>query len=439
MWLIPATGRQVFLICSDGLSKEVDDEQIARILAGDSRHAAGLAGELVDAALDGGAARQRDGRVVVESDLGGEATTTGPRATARRAVAGRLEDTTPRTGGTSVCDYRPDPAGGGWRRSASDRGAARSVDRRRRPRGPVAAARRRRIPRRACSTGSPRAASRPRRASRWSCAMPTATSARVVVRGPITVRLGRRRGLGRGGLDVDRARGGAGHPPSCARLSADGLRRRRSPSSPSWRASCRASRVSSGRRGGHPGRADRRAPRRIRRRARRRTVAGLRADAGADAVGRFSRARPWRPPHRASAVASRRWCPPRTPSRADHPAAADVRRSAARPTAGGLDGDHDGLTVASVDIRRLRAERGARAGGPRRPASARRRVRARARAAHARRHDRADRRRGRARAGRPSVGQVSGGRMPRLVTIGAGDPDISRTTSGRRRGRTRWS
>ena len=29
VWLIPATGRQVFLICSDGLSKEVDDEQLA--------------------------------------------------------------------------------------------------------------------------------------------------------------------------------------------------------------------------------------------------------------------------------------------------------------------------------------------------------------------------------------------------------------------------
>ena len=30
VWLIPATGRQVFLICSDGLSKEVDDDAARR-------------------------------------------------------------------------------------------------------------------------------------------------------------------------------------------------------------------------------------------------------------------------------------------------------------------------------------------------------------------------------------------------------------------------
>ncbi len=61
VWLIPATGRQVFLICSDGLSKEVDDAQLADILAGDTGHAAGLAGELVDAALEHGRPRQRHG------------------------------------------------------------------------------------------------------------------------------------------------------------------------------------------------------------------------------------------------------------------------------------------------------------------------------------------------------------------------------------------
>lgn len=69
VWLIPAAGRQVFLICSDGLSKEVGDESIAGILAGGSSHPAGLAGELVDAALAAGA-RDNVTAVVVESDLG---------------------------------------------------------------------------------------------------------------------------------------------------------------------------------------------------------------------------------------------------------------------------------------------------------------------------------------------------------------------------------
>ncbi|HEU0183358.1 MAG TPA: FHA domain-containing protein [Agromyces mariniharenae] len=91
-----------------------------------------------------------------------------------------------------------------------------------------------------------------------------------------------------------------------------------------------------------------------------------------------------------------------------------------------LDGDHDGLTVASVDIRRLRAERAARQGSatPARVVSA-------AEAAPSSSLRMPD---GSIEAigaevllGRsPSVSQVSGGRLPRLVTIGAGDPDISR-------------
>jgi serine/threonine protein phosphatase PrpC len=68
LWLIPASGRQVFLLCSDGLSKEVDDETIARVLTGDSGHAAGLAGELVDLALQHGG-RDNVSVVVVESAL----------------------------------------------------------------------------------------------------------------------------------------------------------------------------------------------------------------------------------------------------------------------------------------------------------------------------------------------------------------------------------
>ncbi|TYL51244.1 serine/threonine-protein phosphatase [Agromyces mariniharenae] len=98
VWLIPATGRQVFLVCSDGLSKEVDDVRLAHILAGDTGHAAGLAGELVDAALDHGG-RDNITVIVVESELGStgdddETTRDRPDGLTRSA-----EDTTPRTGG----------------------------------------------------------------------------------------------------------------------------------------------------------------------------------------------------------------------------------------------------------------------------------------------------------------------------------------------------
>ena len=99
----------------------------------------------------------------------------------------------------------------------------------------------------------------------------------------------------------------------------------------------------------------------------------------------------------------------------------------------GLDGDHDGLTVASIDIRRLRAERAAAGVGDGTPPSGTPAV-AGARpaappAASLRMPDGAlepighDVVLGRA----PSVSQVSGGRLPRLITIGAGDPDISRS------------
>ncbi|HET8778809.1 MAG TPA: FHA domain-containing protein [Agromyces sp.] len=99
---------------------------------------------------------------------------------------------------------------------------------------------------------------------------------------------------------------------------------------------------------------------------------------------------------------------------------------------GELDGDHDGLTVASIDLRRLRAERAAQpvdetpAGGLAVAEAARP---APAATASLRMPDGALEPLGpgvvlgRA----PSVSQVSGGRLPRLVTIGAGDPDISRS------------
>ena len=91
-----------------------------------------------------------------------------------------------------------------------------------------------------------------------------------------------------------------------------------------------------------------------------------------------------------------------------------------------LDGDHDGLTVASVDLRRLRAERAARQG----PATPARGVPAPepSPSSSLRMPDGSIEAIGtEVLLGRsPSVSQVSGVRLPRLVTIGAGDPDISR-------------
>lgn len=90
-----------------------------------------------------------------------------------------------------------------------------------------------------------------------------------------------------------------------------------------------------------------------------------------------------------------------------------------------FDGDHDGLTVASVDLRRLRAERAAR---PADPAPAPGVSVPPAPSSSLRMPDGSMEPIGtEVVLGRsPSVSQVSGGRLPRLVTIGAGDPDISR-------------
>lgn len=70
VWLLPASGRQVFLICSDGLTKELTVAEIAAVLAS---HAApedlgALADRLVAAALAKGG-RDNVTVVVVESSL----------------------------------------------------------------------------------------------------------------------------------------------------------------------------------------------------------------------------------------------------------------------------------------------------------------------------------------------------------------------------------
>jgi hypothetical protein len=87
-------------------------------------------------------------------------------------------------------------------------------------------------------------------------------------------------------------------------------------------------------------------------------------------------------------------------------------------------GDHDGLTVASSDLRRLREERDREPGVERRPAAY-----VAAPGLALRLPDGSiepivgELLLGRA----PAIGRVTGGRMPRAVVIGAGDPDISRT------------
>ncbi|MFF2495002.1 FHA domain-containing protein [Agromyces sp. NPDC058064] len=122
--------------------------------------------------------------------------------------------------------------------------------------------------------------------------------------------------------------------------------------------------------------------------------------------------------------------PPTTPSAVPIPAV-DVGETIARPVGEGASaafaaGDHDGMTVASADIRRLRAEREAsRPAAPQAaPAAATTssgvRVRMPDGSFEPLGHEIV--------LGRsPSVSKVSGGRLPRLVTIGQGDPDISRS------------
>jgi len=110
VWLLPASGNQTFLICSDGLCKELTDEQIAELLAGGGAGGGGtgdgstddggdskqsMADVLVEAAVAAGG-RDNVTVIVVESQLGDSGNN--PDATVDRAT-GRsvlLEDTRPR-------------------------------------------------------------------------------------------------------------------------------------------------------------------------------------------------------------------------------------------------------------------------------------------------------------------------------------------------------
>ena len=98
VWMLPLRGHQTFLLCSDGLSKELDDAEIGRIIgfheerlvAGDD--ALTLAERLVGAAVAAGG-RDNVTVVVVESELHGTPLDTGETIDRDPRV---LEDTRPR-------------------------------------------------------------------------------------------------------------------------------------------------------------------------------------------------------------------------------------------------------------------------------------------------------------------------------------------------------
>ncbi|MCU1515108.1 MAG: hypothetical protein JWO10_2198 [Microbacteriaceae bacterium] len=104
IWLLPAKGHQTFLLCSDGLTKELGDDEIARIITFHSteelRDSDGLpitlAERLVNAAIAAGGSDNVT-VVVVQSDLvGAEAVGSGEDTVDRDAMPGFLEETRPR-------------------------------------------------------------------------------------------------------------------------------------------------------------------------------------------------------------------------------------------------------------------------------------------------------------------------------------------------------
>jgi len=104
LWVFPVAGRQTFLLCSDGLTKELGDDEIARIVrfheaerARQGPDAAGpeLADRLVGAAVAAGG-RDNVTVVVVESVFEGAGRDDDGETRERPDIPGLLEDTTPR-------------------------------------------------------------------------------------------------------------------------------------------------------------------------------------------------------------------------------------------------------------------------------------------------------------------------------------------------------
>ncbi|QNE47453.1 serine/threonine-protein phosphatase [Glaciihabitans sp. INWT7] len=103
IWLLPARGRQTFLLCSDGLTKELSDEEIARIIVfhgaeqvrETDRLPLTLAERLVSAAVAAGGSDNVT-VVMVESDLVGSGSMSSEDTVDRDAMPGFLEETKPR-------------------------------------------------------------------------------------------------------------------------------------------------------------------------------------------------------------------------------------------------------------------------------------------------------------------------------------------------------
>ncbi|CAN5221309.1 protein phosphatase 2C domain-containing protein [soil metagenome] len=103
VWLLPARGHQTFLLCSDGLTKELSDDEIARIMvfhaAEQLRESDGfpisLAERLVNAAIAAGGS-DNVSVVVVQSDFVGVGVGAGEDTVDRDAMPGHLEETRPR-------------------------------------------------------------------------------------------------------------------------------------------------------------------------------------------------------------------------------------------------------------------------------------------------------------------------------------------------------
>lgn len=93
VWLLPASGAHSFVICSDGLTKELDDREIADIVAanGSSVAPASIADELVAAAVHAGG---RDNVTVVVIGVTPVAVGTDSEDTRERTEI--IEETTPR-------------------------------------------------------------------------------------------------------------------------------------------------------------------------------------------------------------------------------------------------------------------------------------------------------------------------------------------------------
>ena len=101
IWLLPAADRQTFLLCSDGLTKELSDDEIARIIvfhnaasAEDDELAPTLAERLVNAAIAAGGSDNVT-VVVVESQLAGAASASEDTVD-RNGMPKFLEETRPR-------------------------------------------------------------------------------------------------------------------------------------------------------------------------------------------------------------------------------------------------------------------------------------------------------------------------------------------------------